>query len=76
MSRGATIQINPQIQTEIEEMAKKGRLCTKCLHLNVCAVYRAIAPLLNSFEGRKPFEAKELARICKEYTPLYTGCEV
>jgi hypothetical protein len=53
---------------EREETVFEGRSCEKCSHLPVCSVYRAIAPLINSFEVRKPFEAKELAKICKEFT--------
>jgi len=56
-------------QELLDEERDVGNLksCERCSHLNVCAVYRAVAPLLNSFEARKPFEAKELARICKEF---------
>jgi len=46
------------------------RLCSKCAHVNVCSVYRAIAGLLNSFEIKKPFEPFELARICGEFLPV------
>lgn len=48
-----------------------GRSCKSCSHVNVCAVYRAIAPLLNSFEDRKPFDPADLAKVCIEYVPVY-----
>jgi len=44
--------------------------CKTCSHVRVCAVFRAIAPLLNSFEEAKPFEPEELAVICREYSNL------
>jgi len=49
-----------------------GRNCSQCIHVNVCALYRAIAPLLNQFEERKPFKPEDLALICKEYMPVVT----
>jgi hypothetical protein len=55
-------------EREREEGVEPIKSCEKCSHLPVCSVYRAIAPLINSFEVRKPFEAKELAKICKEFT--------
>ena len=55
-------------KVEIED----ARSCKYCKHVNVCALYRAIAPLLNQWEGRKPFEVWNLAKICKEYMPNYT----
>jgi hypothetical protein len=42
--------------------------CGRCSHVNVCAVYRAVAPLINSFEVRKPFDPQNLAVICQEFT--------
>ena len=44
------------------------RKCSRCSHLNVCSVYRAVAPLINSFEVRKPFDPQSLAVICQEFT--------
>jgi len=41
--------------------------CKKCAHLNVCAVYRAIAPLIESWKGDKPFEPEQLAVICNKF---------
>ena len=39
--------------------------CKECSHLPVCSLYRAIAPLMENFK-EKPFEAEQLAIICKE----------
>ena len=41
--------------------------CKNCSHVKVCAVFRAIAGLLNSFEEARPFEPEDLAIICKEF---------
>jgi len=40
--------------------------CKYCIHLNVCALYRAIKPLLENWED-KPFQPEDLANICKEW---------
>jgi len=42
--------------------------CKSCSHVRVCAVFRAIAPLLNSFQEARPFEPEDLAVICQEYS--------
>jgi len=46
--------------------------CKSCGHLKVCAVYRAIAPLLSQSwtDENRPFEPENLAVICREYVPL------
>jgi len=42
--------------------------CKKCAHLPVCAVYRAIAPLMENWKGtEKPFEPEQLAVICRQF---------
>jgi len=46
------------------------RSCKRCSHLAVCSVYRAVAPLINSFEIRKPLNPDDLAKICVEFTLL------
>jgi len=57
--------------SSIEKEAKNGRVCSKCVHVNVCSIYRAIAPLINnSFKSHKPFEPEDLAKICKEFMPV------
>jgi len=57
-----------EMERKLEARANRG--CKSCVHLSVCALFRAIAPLLNQFEERKPFKAEELALICKEYMPV------
>ena len=57
-------------EVEGEEFAVKS--CKRCSHLNVCAVYRAICPLINSFEVKKPFNPDDLAKICAEFTLICT----
>ena len=43
--------------------------CLKCGRLNVCAVFRAIKPLMGNWEDAKtrPFEAEKVAAICGQY---------
>ena len=41
--------------------------CKKCAHLHVCAVFRAIAPLMENWKGEKPFEPEQLATICRMF---------
>jgi len=62
------------LEEEIGRSVFEGnRDCGKCVHVNVCSVYRAVAGLINSFEVRKPFKAQELAKICVEFMPIYTS---
>ena len=58
---------SPQVIPTIQESRK----CTKCAHLNVCTIYRAIAPLINNnFKVKKPCEPEEIAQICREFMPI------
>jgi len=42
--------------------------CSKCAHVRVCTVYRALADLLKRWTSETtPFEAEQLATICKEF---------
>jgi len=44
------------------------KTCTKCAHIKVCSIFRAIAPLLQSWkDGERPLEAEDLATVCKEF---------
>jgi hypothetical protein len=43
------------------------RKCTQCGHISVCALFRAIAPLLQSFGEKPPFNTEDLAAICDNY---------
>lgn len=46
-----------------------GETCKECAHLPVCGVYRAIAPLMESWKGEPPFKPETLAQICSQYFP-------
>jgi len=60
-----------QINRELEVYLKQGRSCLLCSHLAVCALYRAIRPLLAEFKSEvKPFHVHDLALICKQYMPI------
>lgn len=41
--------------------------CIRCAHLRVCTLFRAIAPLLEQWSEEKPFEAEDLAQICRYF---------
>lgn len=41
--------------------------CLSCAHIDICTLFRAIAPLLQTWEKYKPFEAEALANICRRY---------
>ena len=47
------------------------RKCGTCVHVRVCSIFRAISPLIerNFTDGTKPFDAEDVARICREYMP-------
>lgn len=67
----------------VEKVVVKGRLakfdkvdiskvfdknCKLCSHVKVCAVFRAVKPLLENWEEQdRPFEAEVVAKICKEF---------
>lgn len=61
---------NTMVEEQLGATPVIGRLCSKCSHVNVCSVYRAVAGLMNGFEASKPFGALELAVICKEFSPV------
>ena len=47
------------------------RSCTQCGHISICSIMRAIAPLLGDFaDEHRPFEATDMARICKKFISL------
>ena len=42
--------------------------CKQCSHVKVCSIYRAIKPLLGNWSDKdRPFEADQIAKICKEF---------
>ena len=46
-----------------------GRSCKACGHVKVCAVFRAVGPLLSQSwdDETRPFEAERLAEVCGEF---------
>jgi len=49
--------------------------CDKCAHLKVCGIYKVFAPLIeNTYTAKgvdEPIDPKDLAKICKEFLPLF-----
>jgi len=43
------------------------RSCSHCGHIRVCALYRAVAPLMESWKGEPPISAEDLAVICNQF---------
>ena len=53
-------------QFNIDKVVDKS--CKMCSHVKVCSIYRAVKPLLENWEEKdRPFEAEEIAKICKEF---------
>ena len=45
--------------------------CKYCEHLKVCAVFRAIKPLMENWsEEDRPLNVEDLANICREWKPI------
>jgi len=42
--------------------------CRFCGHLVVCAVYRAVKPLMDNWEKDRPLEVDDLAKICNRFS--------
>ncbi len=59
-----------QTETQPSPSLSVKRNCGKCGHVKVCAVFRAVDPLMKNWEEQdRPFEATDLASICKEFVP-------
>jgi hypothetical protein len=42
--------------------------CTGCAKVDVCTIYRSVAPLLQNWtDETRPFEAETLGRFCKSW---------
>jgi len=56
------------VQTRIN-LNVLGRSCKSCCHVKICAVFRAVGPLLSQSwdEETRPFEPESLAEVCGEY---------
>ena len=48
--------------------------CSGCGHVEVCAVFRAIGPLLSKGweDDNRPFDPEDLATICKAFVSAKT----
>jgi len=50
-------------------LEKVERRCGTCAHVAVCAVFRAVSPMIErTFTDKtKPFDAEDIAKICSLY---------
>jgi hypothetical protein len=63
------------VQTRVRKVSDPlERSCKVCGHLKVCAVFRAVGPLLsNNWEDEnRPLDPESLATICKEFLSAST----
>ena len=61
MNTLGTLAINASDQTSLN--------CAKCGKANVCALLRAVAPLIETWGENAPIDVANLAVICVEYVP-------
>jgi len=46
--------------------------CLKCGHISICAIYKAIKPLMGNWEEQQqPFKAEEISKVCLLYAPNF-----
>lgn len=46
--------------------------CLKCGHIVICAIYKAVKPLMGNWdEENSPFMAEDMACICKKYAETF-----
>ncbi|MEM2107960.1 MAG: hypothetical protein QXL10_01570 [Candidatus Bathyarchaeia archaeon] len=43
------------------------RSCSHCCHIKVCALFRAVAPLIESWKAEPPIQTEDLAVICNQF---------
>ena len=63
------------MQTQVRKVTDPfERSCRVCGHLKVCAVFRAIGPLLSQSwdDENRPFDPENLATICREFLSAST----
>jgi hypothetical protein len=63
------------MQTQVRKVSDPfERSCTVCGHLKICAVFRAVGPLLsqNWEDENRPFDPESLAIICREFVSAST----
>ena len=51
-------------QTFEESLEKK---CKDCGHLEICAIFRAVGPLLKNWGEEAPIDPDNLAKVCRKY---------
>ncbi len=57
-----------QLEGDIPELQKAEISCRECGHIGVCAVFRAVGPLLSKWEDdSRPFEPERMAAICRNW---------
>ena len=69
------IRMNVAVRGTLAQYDRLGNLekvldksCKLGSHVKVCSIYRAVKPLLGNWKDKdRPFEAEELAKICKEF---------
>ena len=71
LTRSGTLRVSGNLAQydrlgNLEKVLDKS--CKLCSHVKVCSIYRAVKPLLGNWEEKdRPFEAEEIAKICKEF---------
>lgn len=46
--------------------------CEKCGHVVICAIYKAVKPLMGNWpEELQPFAAEDLSKICNQYAEQF-----
>lgn len=61
---------HPQNLFNKEDLQKSSLLtsCLKCGHVSVCAVFKAIKPLMGNWEaGQQPFKPEDISKVCLMY---------
>ena len=71
LTRSGTLRVSGNLAQydrlgNLEKVLDKS--CKLCSHVKVCSIYRAVKPLLGNWEEQdRPFEAEEIAKVCKEF---------
>lgn len=69
-AEASEVQLSSEAREAVED-AQVHRVCTECIHFQVCTIYKAVAPLIEeNFEEDKPLDPKDTAKICKEFAPV------
>ncbi|MBT0160700.1 hypothetical protein G4O51_12040 [Candidatus Bathyarchaeota archaeon A05DMB-2] len=60
------MQAQAEAQLNIKNYIAK-RSCVNCGHIKVCALFRAVAPLIESWKTEPPIATEDLAVICTQF---------